>query len=140
MPKFKAKVSGGRALARYLRDAKKAQERSKSVDIGFFPESRYPDGDKLPVAAVAAFNEFGTETRPEVPFMRSAIAGAGRELVPILKAGINPKTMVVDERTASLVGEAMKGRIQAGIVSAKLVDTKRMLKSVGVKVRDANDP
>ena len=121
----------------FLRKARAAQARSKQVEIGFFADARYPDGDKLPVAQVAAWAEFGTDTRPETPFMRSAIAGAGRELVPILKAGIDPKTMVLDDATAAKVGAAMQSRIQGEIVGAKLIRTRKMLRSVDVKVGDA---
>ena len=69
--------------------------------------------------------------------MRSAVAGAERDLRPILRAGINPKTMELDERTAGQLGEAMTGRIQAEIVGAKLIKTKRMLRSVDARTSDA---
>ena len=69
--------------------------------------------------------------------MRNAIAGADRELLPILKAGINPKTMVLDERTAGQLGDAVKGRIRQNIESAKLIDTRKMLDSVDTRIGDA---
>lgn len=129
------KVTGGRKLKEYLRKARTAQSKSKKVDIGFFATARYPDGRQ--VAQVAAWNELGTEHRPEIPFMRNAIAGADRELLPILKAGINPKTMVLDERTAGQLGDAVKGRIRQNIESAKLIDTRKMLDSVDTRIGDA---
>ena len=69
MPK---NVTGGRKLAAFLRQAKAAQASSvKGIDVGFFSTAKYPDG--TPVAAVAAWNEFGTERNgqqhvPERPF------------------------------------------------------------------------
>jgi len=38
------------------------------VKVGFFEEDKYDDG--MPVAQVAAYNEFGTRFHPERPFMR----------------------------------------------------------------------
>ena len=136
MPK-KPKWTGGSKLKAFLCNARAAQSRSKQVDVGFFPESRYPDGEQLPVAQVAAWNEYGNERRPETPFMRSAIADAPRYLAPIAKAGIDPKTMTLDEQTAGQIGDAVKSRIQQNIETAKLIDTHRMQRSVKRKVSDA---
>ena len=140
--KHKVVTTGGRKLKEFLRKARAAQARSKQVDVGFHSDQRYPptaDGKQgLPVAQVAAWNEYGREGQPEVPFFRGAIAGAARELIPIMKAGIDPKTMVLDERTAAKVGEAMKGRIEAGIVGAKLIRTRKMLRSVDARTSDAD--
>ncbi|MDD1007271.1 hypothetical protein M5G27_07225 [Pseudomonas shahriarae] len=41
------------------------------VKVGFFEEDRYDDG--MPVAQVAAYNEFGTRFHPERPFMRETL-------------------------------------------------------------------
>ncbi|ADX32004.1 RNA polymerase [Pseudomonas phage vB_PaeM_VL12] len=41
-----------------------------TLEGGFFPEDRYgPENGNLPVAQVAAYNVFGTETNPERDFM-----------------------------------------------------------------------
>lgn len=114
-----ARNTGGRKLKEFLRKARTARSRSKGVDVGFFKTARYPDG--TPVAAVAAWNQFGVPSQniPERPFFTNAIAGAGRVLNPIIKAGVDPKTMEFTERTAGLVGETMKARIQQSIVDLK---------------------
>ena len=112
-----SRVQGGRKLAAFLRRAKSAKARSKQTDVGFFSTAKYPNG--LNVAAVAAWNEFGTETIPERPFLRQAISGAERDLLPVLKAGIDPKEMVIDARTAGLLGEVMKARIQQSITTLR---------------------
>lgn len=40
------------------------------VEVGFFEEDRYgPENHNLPVATVAAYNEFGTVHNPQRPFM-----------------------------------------------------------------------
>lgn len=72
--------------------------------------------------------------------MRGAVSGAEREIIPVARAGINPKTMELDERTAAQIGEVMKSRIRRGIAEdPPLVDTKRLYKSVDAKVRDAGE-
>ncbi|KEH08726.1 hypothetical protein QE321_gp160 [Pseudomonas phage SPA01] len=41
-----------------------------TVEVGFFPEDRYgSENGNLPVAQVAAYNEFGTTRNPTRPFM-----------------------------------------------------------------------
>lgn len=62
--------SGG--LERFLADAQKRAAESVSVQVGFFEGAAYPDG--TPVAAVAAYNEFGTDKSPPRPFFRNTIA------------------------------------------------------------------
>ena len=114
-----ARTTGGHKLREFLRRAKAAESKSKGVSVGFFASARYPDG--TPVAAVAAWNEFGVPSMgiPERPFFRNAIAGSEREIMPILKAGIDPKTMELDDRTAGHVGEVMAARIRNSIVALK---------------------
>lgn len=41
------------------------------LKVGFFEEDKYEDG--IPVAQVAAYNEFGTRFHPERPFMQETI-------------------------------------------------------------------
>ena len=126
-----ARVQGGKRLAEFLRRAKAAQRRSKGVDVGFFKTARYSPvrqgvrggQARVPhfVATVAAWNEFGVPSRgiPERPFLRNAVDGADRELVPILKAGIDPKTMELTDQVAGLLGEVMKARAQRSIVQLR---------------------
>ena len=116
-----ARVTGGRKLKAFLRRARSAQARSKSVAVGFFSTAKYPDG--TPVAAVAAWNEFGTEWDgrqhvPERPFFRNAIANADEDIMPVLiDGGIDPKDMALDRITAGKVGLAMQARIQRSITT-----------------------
>lgn len=42
----------------------------RSIDVGFFSDSKYgPDNDRLQVAQVAAWNDYGSSTNPPRPFM-----------------------------------------------------------------------
>ena len=112
-------IKGGRKLKAFMAKAKSAKSRSvKGVDVGFFASARYPDG--TPVAAVAAWNEFGTSTgTPERPFFRNALQGAEDDLLPILIENIDPKDMVFDRTTAGKVGQAMAARIQRSITTLR---------------------
>lgn len=51
------------------------------VDVGFFEEDRYgPENNNLPVATVAAYNEFGTRFNPQRPFMTDTFADRRNQL------------------------------------------------------------
>ena len=113
-----AKVRGGRKAAKFIRDAKAAYTgRVNRVEVGFFESSRYPDG--TPVAAVAAWNEFGTGRIPERPFMRNAIKMGRAPLVAILREHVDHRTMAVDNRVGGLLGTAMQGQIQRSITTLR---------------------
>ena len=109
----KVQRRGGKKLQRLLREAGKGGV--SGVKVGFFSTAKYQDG--TPVAAVAAWNEFGTETIPEWPFFRRALAEAERGVSNILAKGIDTKKMVVDEQLAGRVGEYVQGEIQASIIA-----------------------
>ena len=111
----KVQRRGGKKLQRLLREAGKGGV--SGVKVGFFSTARYEDG--TPVAAVAAWNEFGTETIPERPFFRNALAESERSVGRILQAGLDTKKMVVDEQLAGRVGTHVQGRIQDSITSLK---------------------
>ena len=111
----KVQRRGGKKLQRLLREAGKGGV--KGVAVGFFSTARYEDG--TPVAAVAAWNEFGTETIPERPFFRRAIAEMEGGISNIVKAGIDTKKMVVDDRVADRVGAYAQGQIQESITALK---------------------
>ena len=117
MAKVTVKVQqrGGEKLKRLLREAGKGGV--SGVKVGFFSTAKYQDG--TPVAAVAAWNEFGTKTIPERPFFRNALAGMEDGIVNIIKAGIDTEKMVVDDRLAGRVGEYVAGQVQESITALK---------------------
>ena len=116
---MKMKVTGGRRFAVFLRRARRAKASSvQAVEVGFFSTAKYPDG--TPVAAVAAWNEFGTEVNgkphvPERPFFRNAIAASKDDILAAMKETIDPKTMALDTKTAGRMGLAMVGAIKRSI-------------------------
>ena len=145
----KVQRRGGKKLQRLLREAGKGGV--SGVKVGFFSTARYQDG--TPVAAVAAWNEFGTKTIPERPFFRRALAEAERGVSNILAKGIETKKMVVDERLAGRVGAYVAGQVMESISALKgppnapetiarkgstnpLIDTGMMRASVGWSVEE----
>ena len=109
------KVRGGSKFKAFVRNTRRAQAQSAGVEVGFFSTAKYADGTH--VAAVAAWNEFGTRDGrvPERPFFRNAIRGANEDLVPVLVEHIDPKSMAMTPQIADKVGFAMVGRIQRSI-------------------------
>ncbi len=143
----KVQRRGGKKLGRLLREASK--RRDTTVEVGFFSEARYQDG--TPVAAVAAWNEFGTETIPERRFFRRALAEVEDGVTNIVKAGIDTEKMVVDDRLADRVGAYVAGQVMESITALRtpknapvtarhkgstnpLIDTGMMRASVGWRV------
>ena len=115
MVSVKVQRRGGKKLQRLLREAGKGGV--SGVKVGFFSTARYEDG--TPVAAVAAWNEFGTVTIPERPFFRNALAESERSVGRILKGGLDTKKMVVDERLAGRVGAYVAGQVMESISALK---------------------
>ncbi len=139
----KVQRRGGKKLQRLLREAGKGGV--SGVKVGFFSTARYQDG--TPVAAVAAWNEFGTGPHtiapkeakvlaftgsegqtvfaksvqhpgvPEWPFFRNALAEAERGVSNILAKGIETEKIVVDEQLAGRVGEYVQGKIRDSIIA-----------------------
>ena len=139
----KVQRRGGKKLQRLLREAGKGGV--SGVKVGFFSTAKYQDG--TPVAAVAAWNEFGTGPHtiaakpgkvlaftgsggetvfvrqvnhpgiPERPFFRRAIAEMEDGVSKILKSGLDPKKMVVDEQLADRVGLYAAAQVQESIVA-----------------------
>ena len=110
-------ITGGKKLDAFFRGAGKGGV--EGVRVGFFASAKYDDG--TPVAAVAAWNEFGTKKPngsqhiPERPFFRNAIENAKSEVLDLLKAEMNPKVMAVTPLLANRIGAKVQGGIQQEI-------------------------
>ena len=151
--KTEIKLRGGARLKKLLREARKGG--ASSVKVGFFSTARYNDKKGTPVAAVAAWNEFGTKTIPERPFFRQAIANMEDGVADILEAGLDPQTMVVNKQLAGRVGAHAAGHVMESISSMDsppnspatvrrkgssnpLINTGMMRASVGWRVDDGS--
>ena len=110
--KVTVKRTGGKKLQRLLREAGKGGV--SGVKVGFFSTAKYEDG--TPVAAVAAWNEFGTKTIPERPFFRRALAEVGRTGSPISSAACGHRHQEDGGgRQARRKSRRVRGRPGAGV-------------------------
>lgn len=144
-----ATMTGGNRLEAELARLAANLKTSGSVEVGFIDKATYPDGTS--VAAVAAFNEFGTSKSPPRPFFRNTIQKNSRKwpinLATALKANGCDASAALD-----LVGQEVQEEIQESIrsntpppnaestVKAKgfdrpLIDTGHMLNSVTHNVK-----
>lgn len=136
---------------------------AKQIRVGFFPESKYPDG--TPIAYVAAIQEFGYPQGniPARPFMRPTAEQKksewGRQIAGAVRGAIDGKVNVVQAfealgarsagdiaRTISRVTSPplKKSTLQArqsrkktpGVSRKPLVDTGQMIQAVTHVVED----
>ena len=111
-------VRGGHKLDAIIRRALSASG-VETLRVGFFRSAKYPDG--TPVAAVAAWNEFGTRTKaggqaiPERPFFRQALRKVQDDVSELVQDGIDSKTMIVDDLLADRLGGLVAGAVQENI-------------------------
>ena len=107
-------VKGGAKLAAHIRNQLEKSPVSK-VTVGIFPESQYPDG--MPVAAVAAFQEFGVKGyTPQRPAWRPAIAEARQELRRLLIRRAEASGLLrVDHEGAVQIGQLIQTIIRDNI-------------------------
>lgn len=137
-------VVGGDKLAAALAKIAAGFNKASTLEVGFIDRAAYPDG--TPIAAVAAYNEFGTEHIPPRPFFRNMVKKNSSKwpgfIVAALKANGNDA-----EKALGRVGSELQRELQDSILSntpppnaestakAKgfnktLIDTGTMLKHV----------
>jgi hypothetical protein len=121
---------------------------AKSVKVGFLAGATYPEGTS--VAAVAAYNEYGTATSPSRPFFRNMIAEQSPTWPAKLKAVMQRSDMNTHQ-ALDIMGQEIAGRLTESInkfegvplapstIKAKgfdkqLVETAVMLRSVSYEV------
>lgn len=124
------------------------------VEVGFFEEDRYgPENSNLPVATVAAYNEFGTTYNPQRPFMSDAFSSTGNQAIMAkLMKDVYISTMLggsAAQRLLNILGSTTGDMIQISIAQyaamggnssstikkkggrdTPLIDTGKMLESV----------
>ena len=112
------RTTGGRITRAAIRSALKSVG-IKTLQVGFFKSSRYRDGTY--VAAVAAWNEFGTRRGgkvqvPERPFFRSALKSIVPKVREIIEDEIDPKSMTPNDDLADKIGAYAAAQVQNSIV------------------------
>ena len=106
-------MKGGAKLEKVLYTMAAKLKSAKVVKVGFLEGAAYPSG--IPVAAVAAFQDFGTRRIPPRPFFRNMIStkspGWPKAIATTLKStGYDAK------KTLELVGEGVVGQLKQSIV------------------------
>lgn len=128
------------------------------VEVGFFEEDRYgPENHNLPVATVAAFNEFGTRHNPQRPFMSDTFSenmnqlymarGMKSVFLDLLKGGtattrllntlgrLTGELMEVSiQQYAALGGNSVETIKRKGGRDTPLIDTGKMIESVRFQI------
>lgn len=127
------------------------------IEVGFFEEDRYgPENHNLPVATVAAYNEFGTRYNPQRPFMSDTFTDKMNQLFmargmadvfeQTLKGGsIFSKLRTLGHTSAELMQISIHQYAAGGGNSAEtiklkggrdtpLIDTSTMLESVKFQI------
>ena len=128
-----ARIRGGQRLKGHIRKQMRAKAKKvPKVTIGFFKDAVYDNG--TPVTTVAVVNEYGTESRPERPYMRTAVNDMKRPVRRLLKHVLDPKELTVNPVIAGLVGETVKTGIQDSITKFGVIDTGHMKRSVSYEV------
>lgn len=118
MKAITANVQGGSALARHLREIEKRIGRGAHVRVGFLSSATYPSegagSKRLPVAQVAFWNQYGTSRSPARPFFTDMIERKSPRWGVSL-GNIMRKNDYDAERSLALMGESIKGQLQASI-------------------------
>ena len=172
-----AGITGGDKLARVLADMGRGVEGEPYVRVGFLEGVTYPTTDTktlraeykarkrkriagavageaggLPVATVAAWNEFGTEHSPPRPFFRTMIAAKaptwGKDVSKLLRQDdFDAKKALnqMGERIASQLVKSIEAldnpplspkTVKIKKFSKPLIDTGHMWNSVGHEVKE----
>lgn len=152
--RVETQITGGQKLKTLMRKAR--QEGEHEISAGFYTGQRYPaEGRRRarPLAQVAAWQEFGTPTIPERPFMRPVIAWLRTPgVIPaLMRDAIDVETGELRVGPAHRVAEKLKKEIQHNIRSKTsppladytvekkgfrtvLIETGRMLRGVRTRV------
>lgn len=142
-------IKGGTKLQNKLRDMARRLAGGKVVQVGFFENATYPDG--TPVAAVAAFNNYGTRRSPPRPFFSDMVADKSSGWPAAMAA--NLKATDYDAyATLQRMGDGISGQLKQAIrdfngvplkpatirrkgFDKQLIETSHMLNSVDYQVK-----
>ena len=93
------------------------------VEVGFYDKAKYPDG--TPVTNVAAWNEFGTESKlgnvqsPARPFFRKSNSRMKPQVARFLRERTDPKELIVTDQMGNLLGNMLSQDVKRSIVQLK---------------------
>ena len=150
--RVEARITGGDNLRRLMRKAR--EQGVHEISAGFYTGQKYNEirrkkrrkpgsaqrgrRRKRPLAQVAAWQEWGTPTVPERPFMRPVLAWLRTPgtVARLLRPAIDVKTGELRAGPAVRVADILKGKIQQNI------RTKRIPPNTVATIRKkgSNDP
>lgn len=107
-------IVGGNKLEATLAEIASKLQKATKLEVGFLDKATYPDGTL--VAAVAAYNEFGTEHIPPRPFFRNMVKANSAKWPVNLKTAL--KRYDCDTALAlGLVGQKIQEELQTSILT-----------------------
>ena len=135
---------GGHRVRAHIRNA--SRKGPKGLEVGFFEESKYPDGTY--VANVAAYNNYGTDNIPARPFL-DQFSDESPDLLRDYSAITPPVTDAVLTQMGSELQRGLQSTIREwteppnaqSTVDKKgfndpLIDTELMVNSVKFRIED----
>jgi hypothetical protein len=147
-----ATIKGGSKLDAALSAIAAKISRPATLRVGFLENATYPSGES--VAMIAAINEYGSPSRgvAPAPFFRNMIAAKSPGWPAAVAINLKAKNYDVDA-TLRLVGEGIKGQLQAAIqdfvgepnaestiarkgFDKRLIDSTVMLNSVDFDIKE----
>lgn len=149
-------LRGGAALKKYLSDAQRKAGAGMLLRVGFLEGSTHtsksPNGEIVPTAQVAAWNEWGDpdKGRPPRPFFRQMVAekksGWGKSMANLLKENGGNLSDMMDAMGVGISGQLQHSinefddpplkpaTIRAKGFAKPLIDTGEMLRAVDFEV------
>ena len=142
-----ASIRGGDKFEKKMAELAARFSSKETLRVGFLENATYPDG--VYVAAVAAFNNFGTGRIPPRPFFSNMVRSKSGDWPATLANLLKDHDI---EKSLNLMGEGIKGQLQQAIkdtnspplspvtVKAKgfdkpLINTSHMINSVSYEVK-----
>ena len=154
-------LKGGAAIKKYLSEAQRKASEGMMLRVGFLKGSMHtaktPNGEIVPTAQVAAWNEFGDpgHNRPPRPFFRNMVeakkGGWGKSMANLLKQNGGNVADMMDAMGVGISGQLQhsineftdpplaKSTIAAKGFSKPLIDTGEMLRAVDFEVVQGDD-
>lgn len=128
-------------------------QQAPDLVVGFLADATYPDGTQ--VAAVAAYNEYGTKNTPPRPFMQATVKFKRKKWMTFLASKMKKGRLDGDTKVKVMkqMGVLIKSDLQGSIRSLKfaplkpstikakgfnktLIDTATMIRSIDWEIRD----
>lgn len=144
MIRTSVKVTGGHRVRAHIRNTQR--KGPKAVDVGFFPNSKYPDGTY--VSSVAMFNNYGTDNIPARPFFdqfseesQDIMRDVAAVSPPVMDGVANQLANELEARLRQIIRDWTEPPNAPSTIAKKgrdepLVDTELMLNSVDHRVED----